>query len=353
MAVATATTEKPNVRTAEADAKADEIFEVEIPEGIDLATPGDEAKPAESEEAEPEPEQEPEPAAKLEKKPKAKVPAKDKDERLSPAAREERTKRKHYAKLWEETEAEKEKLEAELRARRSQPVTATMSKEYVGALKERANKAETMGDLLEITLEEIQKRDIQWQSALNEERFNRHLYVSEALARKEYPAYDKVLKEAGITDAVKVGPDGTFADPAVAKRIYTSDDPGGMAYRLAVGRLEKDGRLDEVIGSTQSSKAQEVEVEEEETETPAAGKKKSAERADDRRAGAREVIEKVGDHSSKPRGLSAVKPAAPPKRGLTRGDLDRMSDQDPDALKALFKANPRLQDWWLGGVEAV
>ncbi len=48
-----------------------------------------------------------------------------------------------------------------------------------------------------------------------------------------------------------------------------------------------------------------------------------------------------------------MKPAAPPKRGLTRQDLDKMSDTDPDGLSALFKANPKLKDWWLGGVADV
>lgn len=345
-----AAAKEPTVRTAEAE-PADEIFELDdLPEGVDLE-PGD--KPAtEAAATEETPE---EPAATKPGKAKvaaAKKPAAKEEDRLPASTREEREKRKKYAKLWEETEVEKEKLEAQLRAARgqSQPVTSKLTPEARAALKEKANKAETMGDLLEIALEEIERRDARVEYALGEERFNRFLHVSESIARGRFAQYDKVLKEAGILEAVAVNDKGQFADPAVANKIYRSADPGEMAYSLAMGILEKDGRTDEVLGT--QSEAGDHEVVDEEPE-PKPGKGKSEKPSDERRAGAREVIEAVSGNSSKPRGLAALKPAAPPKRGVTRKDLDRMSNEDPNGLATLFKAQPKLKEWWLGGVESV
>jgi DNA polymerase III gamma/tau subunit len=337
-----AAAKEPTVRTAEAE-PADEIFEIEdLPEGVELET-------AEAKGEEPAAEVVEEPA-KGGKAKAAKKPAAKEDDRLPASTREEREKRKKYAKLWEETEAEKEKLEAQLRAARGQqPTTSKLSPEQRAALKEKANKAETMGDLLEIALDEIERRDARVDNALGEERFNRFLHVSESIARGRFSQYDKVLKEAGILDAVAVKDNGQFTDPAVANKIYRSADPGEMAYTLALGRLEKDGRVDEVLG-TQSGTDEVVEEVEPEVKP---GKGKSEKPSDERRAGAREVIEAVAGNSSKPRGLSSLKAAPPPKRGVTRKDLDRMSNEDPNGLATLFKAQPKLKEWWLGGVDSV
>lgn len=348
-----AAAKEPTVRTAEA-APADEIFEIEdIPEGVDLGKTGDKPEAEEPAEAEkPEIEEPVTEKAEAAKKP-AKKPTKEED-RLPASTREEREKRKKYAKLWEETEAEKEKLEAQLRAARGQQSVASskLTTEQRAALKEKANKAETMGDLLEIALEEIERRDARMEHAIGEERFNRFLHVSESIARGKFDKYDLVLKEAGILDAVAVKDNGQFADPAVANKIYRSGDPGEMAYRLALGKLEREGRLDEVIGKTQE-KGETVVEDDDEPEPEPKGKGKSEKASDERRAGAREVIEAVSGNSSKPRGLSALKQAAPPKRGVTRKDLDRMSEEDPNGLATLFKAQPKLKEWWLGGVEVV
>ena len=345
-----AAAEAPNVRTAEAD-PAEEIFELDdLPEGVDLEAQGD--KPAGDDPAAEETTEELTPKPGKAKGSKAVKPPKEGEDRLPASTREERGKRKMYAKLWEETEAEKEKLEAQLRAaRQPQPAASKLSTEQRAALKEKANKAETMGDLLEIALDEIERRDARVDAALGEERFNRFLHVSESIARGRFSQYDKVLKEAGILDAVAVKDNGQFADPAVANKIYRSADPGEMAYTLACGRLEKDGRLDDVLG-TQGDADREVEDLEPEPK-PKGGKSEKPSGSDERRAGAREVIEAVSGNSSKPRGLAALRPAAPPKRGVTRKDLDRMSNEDPNGLATLFKAQPKLKEWWLGGVEQV
>ena len=337
--------EKPTVRTAEAE-PADEIFEIdEIPEGVKLEA-GDE--PAAEPEPEPEEPGEPEKPVKGQAKP-AKKPAKEED-RLPASTRAEREKRKKYAKLWEDTEAEKEALEAQLRAARGQqPVTSKLSPEARAALKEKANKAETMGDLLEVALEEIDRREARMEHAIQEERFNRFLHVSEAVARGRFTNYDKVLKEAGILDAVAVKDNGQFTDPAIANKIYRSQDPAEMAYTLAYGKLEKEGRLDEILGTT-PEKGESVVEDEPEPEKKGG---KSEKVSDERRAGAREVIEAVSGHSSKPRGLTGLRAAAPPKKGVTRKDLDRMSSEDPNGLATLFKAQPKLKEWWLGGVESI
>lgn len=341
-----AAAKEPNVRTAEADA-ADEVFELdEIPEGVKLEADaaGDVKPDAEAEVVETE--DPPKGKAKAAKKPAAKE-----EDRLPASTREEREKRKKYTKLWEETAAEKEQLEAQLRAARGQhPVAASkLTAEQRASLKERANKAETMGDMLEIALEEIERREVRIENAIREERFNRFLHVSEALARTRFTGYDKVLKEAGILDAVAVKDNGQFVDPAIANKIYNNQDPGEMAYKMACGRLEKDGRLDEVLGTQE----RETVVEDDDPEPKAEKGGKSEKASDERRAGAREVIEAVSGHSSKPRGLSALKAGTPPpKKGVTRKDLDRMSDEDPNGLATLFKAQPRLKEWWLGGVES-
>lgn len=340
-----AAAKEPNVRTAEADA-ADEVFELdEIPEGVKLEADAAGDKP--DAETEVETEDPPKGKAKAAKKPAAKE-----EDRLPASTREEREKRKKYTRLWEETEVEKEKLEAQLRAARGQhPVAASkLTAEQRATLKERANKAETMGDMLEIALEEIERREVRMENAIREERFNRYLHVSEALARTRFTGYDKVLKEAGILDAVAVKDNGQFVDPAIANKIYNSQDPGEMAYTMACGRLEKDGRLDEVLGTQERETV--VEDDEPEPEPKAKGGK-SEKASDERRAGAREVIEAVSGHSSKPRGLSALKAGTPPpKKGVTRKDLDRMADEDPNGMATLFKAQPRLKEWWLGGVES-
>ena len=348
MAGAAAAKEQPTVRPAEADA-AEEIFELDaIPEGVEIEVAGDakpEAKTVELVEDEPEPKAKAKPATK-------KPPTAKEEDRLPASTREEREKRKKYAKLWEETEAEKEKLEAQLRAARgSQPVATTrLTVEQRAALKEKANKAETMGDLLEVALEEIERREARMENVIREERFNRFLHVSEALARTRFTEYDKVLKAAGILDAVAVKDNGQFVDPVIANMIYSSQDPGEKAYVMAYGKLEKEGRLDEVINSGREAIVEDDEPEQEPEPKAKGGKSETA--SDERRAGAREVIEAVAGHSSKPRGLTALKNAAPPKKGVTRKDLDRLSDDDPNGLATLFKAQPKLKEWWLSGLES-
>lgn len=347
MAGVTAAKEKPTVRPAEAE-PADEIFEIEdIPEGVKLET-GDEPAAEAAVEETPETEEPVKGKVKAAKKPAAKE-----EDRLPASTREEREKRKKYTKLWEETEVEKEKLEAQLRAARGQQqmVSSKLTADQRAALKEKANKAETMGDLLEVALEEIERREARLEHVIREERFNRFLHVSEAMARGRHANYDAILKAAGILDAVAVKDNGQFTDPVMANMIYNSQDPSEKAYAMAYGRLEKEGRLDEVLGTkvTQGSDPDEdVEVE---AETPKRGKSEKA--SDERRAGAREVIEAVSGNSSKPRGLTALKQATPPKRGVTRKDLDHMSEEDPNGLATLFKAQPKLKEWWLGGVETV
>ncbi len=344
-----AAAEEPTVRSAVAEA-TDEIYELDdLPEGVTLEAgdkPADEAEPAEVEAVEEEA-----PVKEAKAKAPAKKPVAKEEDRLPASTREERAKRKMYAKLWEDTQADKEKLEAQLRAARGQqPVASKLSDEQRAALKEKANKAETMGDLLEITLEEIERREIRMENAIKEERFNRFLHVSEAIARGRFANYDLVLKEAGILDAVAVKDNGQFTDPAIANKIYNSGDPGEMAYKMACGKLEKEGRLDEVLGTKVTP---EIDVDEEPEPEPKAKGSKSEKASDERRAGAREVIEAVSGNSSKPRGLTALKQATPPKRGVTRKDLDHMSEEDPNGLATLFKSQPKLKEWWLGGVEAV
>jgi hypothetical protein len=351
MAGAAAAQEKPTVRPAEAE-PADEIYEIEdIPEGVKLEV-GDEPADKTAVEETPETEEPAKGKAKAAKKPQA---AKDKDEdRLPASTREEREKRKKYAKLWEETEAEKEKLEAQLRAARGQQqtVSSKLTAEQRAALKEKANKAETMGDLLEVALEEIERREARLEAVIKEERFNRFLHVSEAMARGRHSDYDLVLKAAGILDAVAVKDNGQFVDPVIANMIYNHQDPSEKAYAMAYGKLEKEGRLDEVLGTKVTQEKSDPDPDEGEVEAEPKRGSKSEKASDERRAGAREVIEAVSGNSSKPRGLTALKQATPPKRGVTRKDLDRMAEEDPNGLATLFKSQPKLKEWWLGGIES-
>jgi hypothetical protein len=119
---------------------------------------------------------------------------------------------------------------------------------------------------------------------------------------------------------------------------------------MAYGKLEKEGRLDEVLGTKATQEHEPDEDVEAEAEPAKRGKSEKA--SDERRAGAREVIEAVSGNSSKPRGLTALKQATPPKRGVTRKDLDKMSEEDPNGLATLFKSQPKLKEWWLGGIES-
>ena len=356
------TEEKPSAR--QPAPPAEDTFEAVLPEAIaapagddlEVLEEGAEAegdqKPTQPEKPVPKPEEKPaepkpEPARVEPEVPQAQAKPKP----LDPVAREERRKRKEYAELWRGVSEERDKALEALDALRRKPATPKASKEYLDALKKKAESAEGLGEVLEIAVQEMDRRDERWAQQLEEAKFDFDVKVSETRARVRHPDYDEVCGKAGIFAAVKVT-NNQFADPVLARRIYAASDPGEMAYRLAQGKLaaeaeakaELDGEGSETSAAAPAVAAQADGKPESKAPAPRA---EELDRA--RQEGAREVIDRVEAGARRPRGISHIRPAAPPPQRVTREAIDKMADEDPEALQRWFEKNPGMERWWLEG----
>lgn len=278
-------------------------------------------------------------------KPEAAKP--EKRERLSPAAREEREKRKAYARKYEQTLSERDAAMAEIERLRG--TRSADLKEHYKGLVERADKAEKMGEIMTIALEEMDRRDTLLQRTLADVQYRHAVEMSQVAARQRHPDYDEALRKAGIIDAVQIDPaTGTWRDPEMGRRIYlTRDgrpkaDPAEEAYQLAVGKLEYEA-------ARNNGKADEANEEPEERtpEKPGAKAPTAEDVREAERRGARQVIETV--ERARPKGLANLKPAGKPTAGLTRRQLDDMMEREPVRYAELCKKRPDLERWHLGG----
>ena len=243
-------------------AEVEEEFEIELPEDEEPVVPEGAAEP-DTEEPEPEPapeakkpeppkkevksEPEPEPVKAEEPEPEPEL----KPKRLDPIAREERNKRKEYARLYAETKSQLDAAERTIRLLREQPTDPNDPNlaKWHKELADEASKATDLADVLKLTLKEMDRRD-----RVSRRELNVHLYqiqcdISETRARAAHPDFESICAQAGVFDAIQTDAHGQFRDPAIANRVYyTADkklapDPAERMYRLAVGKLEYEKSL--------------------------------------------------------------------------------------------------------------
>lgn len=350
---ATTVVEKPNAPPAEPE----EEFEALLP---DL---GEERPVAERDDEEPEPE--PVPAATVEPakdKPKPKVepvPVEEavvvetgkKSEPLSPAAREERAKRKMYAKKWETAIGERDVALAEIDRLKGKGASPA-EKQYLDDLRRQADEADSMGKLMELSLREMDRRDRLWTKQLVEMDYTHKIALSQINARITHKDFDDVLQKAGIYDAIRVDSQGNWADQDLGRRIYfTRDgklraDPAEEAYQLALGKVEYEASL---RGEEESPKKPDLKVVPK-AQAPVKPEEEALTVADAERRGAQTVIDKVVENQNRPKGIRNLRSAGTPGTArFTRTQLDALAESDPQGYLALMKKNPQLERFHLGG----
>ena len=370
MAKATTVIEKPAAPVAEAE----EEFEITLPRD-------DEERSIRLEEEEPEPPKEP---AKEEPKPEAKkveVPAEPKPvepkteakpddperEALLARAREDRAKRKDYARRYQDTLSELDRAREQLARERTKPKdegdprAAAYWKQRVAELKVEADKADGMGQLVEMTLNEVWKEQ-ERRDRLHARRQEQFEYlttvsIAQVQSRQRHVDYDEVLKKSGVQGAIQVGEDGNWKDPVLGRAIYfTRDgelrtDPAERAYEIAEALLKgKEAYDKELAGDegTAEAKAAKVEPKAEPQAEPKGDTAKVE--ADAERRGAQRVIETVEAAAKRPVGIRGIRSAGAPGRGvITLRELDRLADENPVELDRVLRANPALERKWLGG----
>jgi len=352
------------LRSPTAPATEDE-FEIELPEDEEPVVPEGAAETEDQDE--PEPESKPEPEAKKPAPPKEVTPEPEPEpvkaeepepepepepkRRLTPIEREERTKRKGYMKLYAETKEQLDAAERTIRLLREQPTDpndpnlARWHKE----LAEEASKATDLADVLKLTLKEMDRRDRVSRRELNVHLYQLQCDISESRARSAHPDFEQVCAKAGIFDAIQTDQQGQFRDPAIANRVYyTQDkklapDPAERMYRLAVGKLEYEKSL----------KGEDEPEPEPEPATKSKGKdsKPKAEPKADveaERRGAQRVIEVVSKNSTRPRGIRSLPKASAGPTRVSKQYLDELLDTNPTAYERLIQRNPDLERWHLG-----
>lgn len=388
MAKATAEVETPAAPVAEAE----EEFEIALPKDDEerpLRLEDEEEPEAEPPEKEPATEasksleakkepvkKEPKPAPavepKVEVKPEIKVEAKPEDvEALRARAREERGKRKEYARRYQDTLTELDRAREQLAKERQKPTDAAdpRAQEYwkrrMAELRVEADKADSMGALAELTLNEVWKEQERRDrlSARRQEQFEylTTVAIAQIQARQRHPDYDEVLKKSGVQDAIQVNPDGNWKDPVLGRAVYFTHegelrtDPAERAYQVAEALLKGKEAYDKELAGDEVMEPAKVEPKVEVTAEakpepkaelkPAVGAEVEAERR-----GAQRVIEKVEAAAKRPVGIRGIRSTGTPGKGvITLQELDRIAAEDPQELDRILKANPTLERKWLGG----
>ena len=137
--------------------------------------------------------------------------------------------------------------------------------------------------------------------------------MSEQFMRTQHEDYDEVLNESGVQAAIAFV-EGRPVDPFLWNLIFRSDNPGLTAYTYAKGKLHEG--------------------------TEVAAESRGEER------GRREVVEKIHGNADKPRGIANLTASSAQEGGLTRRDIDAMSDEKKAWLK---KNRPDVWRFYLGG----
>ena len=294
--------------------------------------------------------------------PKAEVkPAEVKPEPLHPAVREERAKRKAYDKerqfykgQWEETEREVQRLQARL-AQAGMETKATplkIPKERIDALQARAEKAEGLGQVAAMSLEEagklIEEHDRVWMDRFADLQFRTHVKLSEVSSRARHQDYDQVLSTGGVFEAMTQRPDGSYANPVLARMILQDPDPGERAYIIGKGRLiaaeDAKAETSEAEEPAAAVKAEPVAAEGKVEPAKAEGE------AEAERRGARAVVERVNANSQKAKGISGLRKAGAVGKTATwtREELDTMMRDQPAKYLQLVERYPDVNRYHLG-----
>lgn len=341
-------------------ADVEEEFEIELPEDEEPVVPEGAAEP-ELEEPEtpeakkpetPKPEVKPEPKEPVKaEEPKAEEPEEPepKPKRLDPIAREERTKRKEYSRLYAETKSQLDAAERTIRLLREQPTDPNDPNlaKWHKDLADEASKATDLADVLKLTLKEMDRRDRVSRRELNVHLYQLQCDISETRARAGHPDFEKVCAEAKIFDAIQTNADGSFRDPAIAKRVYyTQDgklapDPAERMYRLAVGKLEYEKSL------RGEDEPEESEKPEPKARGPKAAEPK-AEVVEAERRGAAKVIEAVSKNSTRPKGIRSLPKAGAGPTRVSKQWLDELLNDNPAAYQRLLDKNPAMERFHLG-----
>jgi hypothetical protein len=142
--------------------------------------------------------------------------------------------------------------------------------------------------------------------------------LSQEIMRSRLKDFDQVLGDAGVLEAVKIdAATGKAKDPFLWNLIYLSENPALTAYEYAKGKLEEGEEVSE------------VEIEE-----------RGAQR------GRKEIVTRVIDNASKPRGIATMPSSTAAEGGMTRRQIDAMTDEQ----KAWIKKNRSdVWTWYLAG----
>lgn len=243
-----------------------------------------------------------------------------------------------YAGKYHAAMQEADRLREELdRLSRQPKAPDERSKAYLEDLKKRADAAEGMGEVLALAIQDSERREGLIRRELAEMERRHHIQVAEVKARMRHADYDEVLTKAGIYQSLASDGQGRFQDPILARLIYGAPDPAEKAYEIAAGKLAADAEAHES-----------AEPEPSRLVAPASPAPAKAEIEAERR-GARQVIAKVVEHTTKPKGIRALRSAGqPPTARFTRAQLDALMDRDPAGYERLMARNPDLERFHLG-----
>ena len=271
-----------------------------------------------------------------------------------PALLEERRKRQDVTALWRQSEADRARLERDLRARSTAAAHAIeISDDEMRTVKEKADASGSIGEAVELAINPIRdKTKVQARVKTLEDR-QREMREGETSVRKAttFPGtdvsyFEPLVRKAGLWDAVQPNAQNQYADPALATRVYLAANPAAELLDVAISKLESEGRLESVMQEIQATTtppvAAAVEVP---SPVPAAVVPAPVVAAPAAAVpAAPRIVGATAPTSDHPRGIRGLPNAGGPPRGvLTKADLDRLMNSDPDRYSALLEANPGLE----------
>lgn len=271
-----------------------------------------------------------------------------------------------YERLWGPIEAQRAKGAERFTQRPSvDPVQVRFDKPPTTAQSAEAEKilGTGAGPVVDVILTEAHRyAQTAAQGAVNQALASVDVYIAkvqEADLRDELAeqgiAYDEVLQEAGMFDALKWDQGRFVGDAAVGQVVYGSPNWARKAYRLAEAKLRKAGKWrwdgEEQDTPADLSGGAEKEAPTSVTPTPAPTAPQTI--AEARREGARQVAEAVVKQAERPRGIRVLQNAGgPPRTGLTPEFWDRLDglmDSKPEAFIEFMQKNPAVDTWFMRG----
>lgn len=350
---------------------AEETFELAPEDLVTGKTPGDEADlevdpdadpeavkpkpdatdPAADPKVEPAPDPEPEAAPKpvVAKAKEAEPEREEPRERLHPAVREERSKRKEYARLYGETKEKLDEAERTINLLRSEAdqTTDPALKKWNEELLEKASKATDLADVVKLTILEMDRRDRARVRALNQHLYTMQCDISEARARARHQDFETIVAKAGLFEAIATDAQGRFKDERLGRRIYynadnsLNADPAERMYRLAVGKLEYERE--------QRGEAEPEEAGVQNGNGTGDGTKKEprAEVVEAERRGAARVVEQVSKNVTRLKGIRSIPKATTGPVHITKRQLDEMLEREPEKYQRLVSRRPDVERFHL------